>query len=902
MASADILTLSSSPPRLFRAFRIPSSPALPSPSELFRKKPVGLRMVGGLAPNPANVTASLTTKSTFATLPSGDLPSPRKSLLLESGSGCKEKVDSKESKRTKRRSNSKLNSAQEVDSVVKAGKEKTSKREDASINGVETKKGHQERAAALKTDPLSRMEKTTRKPRSKNAEKPSEEDVLKERPARKPRTKKTNEEKQTQLPKSRVVKPSMDTIANLSKKTTKHKKPEVTSRYFSGHEEQGISSEDCLGNGLLDAVKRRTCWTPPKPTVKVTSITTPVSGATDDTNGSVGCTSLEGRSKGFSDLFDNFAYNCSIQAPISGKKILDSSATRKRKLVEMVTTNIPTSNSITAAAKTKAPKKKVRTITDQAISAYSNNESPSTLPDPLLHYFTLEAAETATNDGFIIPAKPRSKSRSKVSSKRGNGTAKAPILLSPGSALKQVSNQDFVFGTSSQLAREDSPAFLRDIHAAMQASNKIDDDPFMDLCQTSTVAVIGSRKNSASPAKRNLWCAAARDTGGKLLDIEMVDLVNSPAAMKNPGNCRQDTVPVNTIVTKDSDVWHDIEERSKNTASTNSKVNPSQFPGMLLGIEPVMDSSSNIRRPGLSPRALRIPHLSDTVPLVTQSSAANSQVTTGFDIEKPDYSSYTNTELAEEIASYRFKPVKNRNQMITLLEKCWESKKRTALGALQANAMHSSSNPLSSASSERHEEASHERARGRAGTNTAGSLPKAKTKVHGKTIGTVQCTEPTSSVSPSKPDVVKKTQKQSEELFDEISDSDAPLTPSPPRRRLSQIRTPPLPLQISASTTVEESPALTPIASQARLFKHISRAVTNAPPSKDPSNPSWHEKILLYDPIILEDLTAWLNTGALEKSGWDGEVNPGEVKKWCISKSICCLWKENLRGGVRSRY
>jgi hypothetical protein len=52
----------------------------------------------------------------------------------------------------------------------------------------------------------------------------------------------------------------------------------------------------------------------------------------------------------------------------------------------------------------------------------------------------------------------------------------------------------------------------------------------------------------------------------------------------------------------------------------------------------------------------------------------------------------------------------------------------------------------------------------------------------------------------------------------------------------------------------------------------------------------------------LEDLTVWLNTGALEKAGWDGEVDPKEVKKWCESKSICCLWKENLRGGTRSRY
>jgi hypothetical protein len=59
--------------------------------------------------------------------------------------------------------------------------------------------------------------------------------------------------------------------------------------------------------------------------------------------------------------------------------------------------------------------------------------------------------------------------------------------------------------------------------------------------------------------------------------------------------------------------------------------------------------------------------------------------------------------------------------------------------------------------------------------------------------------------------------------------------------------------------------------------------------------------MLLYDPIIVEDLTLWLNLGQLGKVGHDGEVSPAAVKKWCESRSICCLWKVNLRGKERKR-
>jgi hypothetical protein len=60
--------------------------------------------------------------------------------------------------------------------------------------------------------------------------------------------------------------------------------------------------------------------------------------------------------------------------------------------------------------------------------------------------------------------------------------------------------------------------------------------------------------------------------------------------------------------------------------------------------------------------------------------------------------------------------------------------------------------------------------------------------------------------------------------------------------------------------------------------------------------------MLLYDPIVVEDLAGWLNSGQLTAVGYDEEVSAAEVKKWCESKSVCCLWRDTHRGKERKRY
>lgn len=111
---------------------------------------------------------------------------------------------------------------------------------------------------------------------------------------------------------------------------------------------------------------------------------------------------------------------------------------------------------------------------------------------------------------------------------------------------------------------------------------------------------------------------------------------------------------------------------------------------------------------------------------------------------------------------------------------------------------------------------------------------------------------------------------------------------------------------------------------QASIFPRIAETIKAAPLGKDIKTPSWHEKILLYDPIVLEDLTAWLNEQGLrteverlkvktktrgrkkkdappEVDEWEtirDELKPWMVQKWCEDNSICCLWKEGDRKSV----
>ncbi|KAF2143991.1 uncharacterized protein K452DRAFT_285195 [Aplosporella prunicola CBS 121167] len=129
--------------------------------------------------------------------------------------------------------------------------------------------------------------------------------------------------------------------------------------------------------------------------------------------------------------------------------------------------------------------------------------------------------------------------------------------------------------------------------------------------------------------------------------------------------------------------------------------------------------------------------------------------------------------------------------------------------------------------------------------------------------------------------------------IDEIEDSEDPMTPSPPRRRKRSASPPRQTLTLSqaaqddtaksatdplrTATTLDSAGETTKAAAKtkdaatrqhtpevlAALFPQITQAIKEEPRSQNHGKLSWHEHILLYDPIVLEDLQEWLHAKGL---------------------------------------
>jgi hypothetical protein len=493
----------------------------------------------------------------------------------------------------------------------------------------------------------------------------------------------------------------------------------------------------------------------------------------------------------------------------------------------------------------------------------------------MLEYFDSDGAVKALVEhqtAVMSQRKPKGKETKqppKTKRKKKTGTEANPILLSPNSALKQSSNQDFVFGTSSQLMQEECPTTLRDLQTAIRASNSLSSDPFNDdICP-------------------RLWHAGARDEDGELMGMEVIDLRHGP----------QTATETNRTPIPDGRSFVDIDD--------------------LLDSPRPLTSASNL----LSKFQAANSHFSQqestkSIPSAESSELEALKATT--DVRpRPNYQLFTDAQLSKQVTSYGFKPVKKRAAMIALLDQCWTSKHQ--------GISESSMQPLPSAHSPvlSHRDSTGE-ATNKATTKSRGhcqhqidqdavtliARPTTSDQASPKRLrGRRKNPEPgpgpavstaesnTNTLNPKRPrGRPRKSSSASIEIADSEIDTSSPVSSPDP------VFSSPPPLDLTAMDEGDLSLTVSPTDQQAELFKRITKAVTSAPRSQDPSKPSWHEKMLLYDPIILEDLASWLNGGQLTGVGYDGEVSPHDVKRWCESKSVICLWRQNINGKERKRY
>ncbi|KAH7313437.1 hypothetical protein B0I35DRAFT_435180 [Stachybotrys elegans] len=685
--------------------------------------------------------------------------------------------------------------------------------------------------------------------------------------------------------------------------------------------------------GLEFAMPRRLDWTPP--TAKAPIVIDTSSQAEELRSPGQDAS----RQHSFGDLLS--AYGCAEHAQLSGDKPDDASAQsvlKKRKLVELVTVKQAGDNSGQTilekpAIKKKAVRKKPQTITALATAAYKVTTPPEAdgPSASLLDYFPPAAND---DDGSTATKKPNAKPRKRTAkaSKKKPEPPK-PILLSPTTALRQVANQDYVFGTSSQLAREQSPSILRDIQAAIKASNEINTTMFDDLPNSDAVEIAESRPK--------LWGAGARDAEGDLLDLEIIDLVDQSPQLPPQ---RSEPDPFGYFGKEEGSVAGGLHNANASREGDDSSLilsdvllPPPRFlsrRALETATSPVILPQADLGKPDV-PAAAPGEAL-DTIQHgeVGPAAQAHSHAPDTHDEAppRPDYDLYTDAQLSREVTKFGFKPVKRRNAMSALLDQCWQSMARAGSRGGAAAATFSTSTPAAKARvaglprdqsavnrtepvfsdgsdieiqepppSAQPPPASPKRPRGRPrkdATSPSSTKPKK-----------AAATKKKKAASPRTPPKAgrAKSPRKSPVVVVEIPDSasDDGFSSDSSLSSVDEIFSSPNGVDVSISTTEGSELPLNAMAidqSQEALMACITKAVTSAPRSTDTSNPSWHEKMLLYDPIVLEDLTAWLNSGQLTLVGYDGEVSPGEVKQWCESKSICCLWRVNLRGKERKRF
>lgn len=407
--------------------------------------------------------------------------------------------------------------------------------------------------------------------------------------------------------------------------------------------------------------------------------------------------------------------------------------------------------------------------------------------------------------------------------------------------MKSADEQELIFGTSSQLAREESPTCLRDIQQAIINSQKMFEENVMSPTGNTTPKLSCNLPQRAGPkplvGSKNLWSVASRDLDGSLLAVDVIDLIDTPGQPKKK--------PLPSV--SEPGTTSDMEGTKGCAAEAGpSKALPSDTEVLPTPSKPLQSKQTDPSLEQLIPRSLAEASLRNRrqsrSPVKKQKILKDSGVPLQDPTvkERPNYQGFTDADLRKEIASFGFKAIKKRNEMIALLERCWDSQARIALQTLQPNMK--AVNAVASREDQP--------------TQTKPSKRKGKQK------------EPTTAVP------------------------DSNITAPAPKPRGRPRKTPISPrpsLPEPAPVPCLEPPISSTVSSlEPDIYAKITNAINAAPATHSATHPTFRERMLLYDPIVLEDLTVWLNTEGLGMVGTDEEVGIGVVKEWCQRESVCC--------------
>lgn len=460
-----------------------------------------------------------------------------------------------------------------------------------------------------------------------------------------------------------------------------------------------------------------------------------------------------------------------------------------------------------ATSKSKKSKKSAKTsltITGLATS----NHSVETEQQALIQQF-LSATQQDSQDqdtAELLDAAMRQKSARNIKVKKGAAKAK---LQSPKSAQAAFELQNVLFGSASQLARDESPTLVRDTIEAMRQSEQTS---FVSARPSSPITIPTSepsetpRRNEKRGISRfiktkGLWSAAGRDEDNALLQVETIDLFDSPDVR-------------NALAGKDALLEAVAPKRVRSPQEIAGERGYSQSIGYTWDTRsnrasplppPITDAANIDDMAPETPCAPRRPlpahpptngqmsangHTKSAERIQTAASPAAAQAL------RPSYSTFTDSQLASQLRSYGFKPIKNRAKVIEMLDRCWDNQHppQTSTSAATATSYPQPTTNNVASLSEVHDISTR-------------PVPKTKTPKPKRKISTTTSKEGKPTTSAKQPKTSKSQAKKSA-----VVASAETQRPNPSSKQISSIQTLPRtkPTKASTPTALKPRPDPTP--------------------------------------------------------------------------------------------
>ncbi|KAL9033708.1 MAG: hypothetical protein Q9214_007384, partial [Letrouitia sp. 1 TL-2023] len=448
---------------------------------------------------------------------------------------------------------------------------------------------------------------------------------------------------------------------------------------------------------LDKAIRRRQSWTPTKDTLKDKSCSEDPEPAIAFSLSSSGTTNAPiPLPHGFGNVKGGFRFEKHVPNksahPTPSRSLSIEAVTKKRKL-ELVSGVVTQPPLPALLKKTSSMKKKPQTITAKASAPFMSEKEPTAT---ILNYLDSSTAgsanslqsETASDHHLSVQSDKQQLSAKEAKTRRvpvaktKNSIQEPPMVLPPETAMKTAHEQDLMFGTSSQLERDESPTFTRDLQCAIKESEAAEAEKRatptrgnISFASSTSSSSINIRLHATS---RDLWSVAARDIKGSLLCAEVINLTESP--LSRPCSIKTTETPVPGDPTSDqstadgSSEWRSI--------GTPVHINSSMPPGTKLQVlteEPSIPKS--VAEASLKER----PRSRSPVKQKRARKGSKALNPKSLPLEKPNYKGFTTNDLKIEVKSNGFKPIRRREEMIALLERCWESRNRAALQSLPPN-------------------------------------------------------------------------------------------------------------------------------------------------------------------------------------------------------------------------